>query len=115
VINRLVRTMTEITLKLNLSKEILEKIDISKIKKKLEREIMIEYSLIKLHGSLKEKELTKLLREVEEEWGYKSLHRLKHHFEPPKRSKELHTTLNLEIKTISFLLFSRNLMEKTKY
>jgi len=61
--------MSEITIKLNLSKEILEKVDIAKIKKRLEREIMIEYSLSKLHGTLKDKDTTKLLQEVEEEWG----------------------------------------------
>ena len=60
--------MSEITIKLNLSKEILDKVDITKIKKKLEREIMIEYSMNRLHGSLTEKDITKLLREVEEEW-----------------------------------------------
>ena len=60
--------MSEITIKLNLSKEILDKVDITKIKKKLEREIMIEYSMNRLHESLKEKDITKLLREVKEEW-----------------------------------------------
>ena len=62
-------TMNEITIKLNLSKEILEKVDITKIKKRLEREILIEYNLSKLHGLLKDKDTTKLLQEVEDEWG----------------------------------------------
>ena len=61
--------MSEITIKLNISKEILEKVNITKIKKRLEREIMIEYSMSKLHGSLKEKNTNKLLQEVEDEWG----------------------------------------------
>ncbi|MBN1328170.1 MAG: hypothetical protein JXA54_01740 [Candidatus Heimdallarchaeota archaeon] len=61
--------MSEITIKLNLSKEILDKVDITKIKKRLEREIMIEYSMAKLHGTLKDKDTDKILQEVEEEWG----------------------------------------------
>ncbi|MHA1185772.1 MAG: hypothetical protein ACTSSK_02685 [Candidatus Heimdallarchaeota archaeon] len=60
--------MSEITIKLNLSKEILDKVDFSKLKKRLEKEILIEYSLIQLHGSLKNHDTLKLLREVEDEW-----------------------------------------------
>ena len=61
--------MSEITIKLGLPKDILEKVDLEKIIKRLEREILIEYTMQKLHGKLQGKNIDTLLKEVEEEWG----------------------------------------------
>lgn len=61
--------MSEITLKLNIPKEILNKVDLDEISKRLEEEIMLEYTIRKLFGKFKEKEIEKILQEVEEEWS----------------------------------------------
>ena len=61
--------MSEITLKLKIPKEILNEVDLKRITKKIEEEIMIEYSLKKLYGKFKGSNLEKLFKEVEEEWG----------------------------------------------
>jgi len=59
--------MNEITIKLNLPEEVLKDIDLNKVAKRIEKEIMLEYNLKRLHGKFREKELSKLLEEVEEE------------------------------------------------
>ncbi|MBD3191099.1 MAG: hypothetical protein GF308_10665 [Candidatus Heimdallarchaeota archaeon] len=61
--------MTEITIKIDLPKDILEKVDLEKIVQRLEKEILIEYTMHKLHGKFQEKNIKILLTEVEEEWG----------------------------------------------
>ncbi len=43
--------------------------DLDKVVEKIEREIMLEYNLKKLHGKFRGRNLEKLLEEVEEEWG----------------------------------------------
>ncbi|MHA1333205.1 MAG: hypothetical protein ACTSPL_03920 [Candidatus Odinarchaeia archaeon] len=66
--------MTEITVKLKIPNEILKLIDLDKIAEKVEKEIMLEYNLKILHGKFKDKNLSKLLEEVENEGGYESFH-----------------------------------------
>ncbi|MHA1401581.1 MAG: hypothetical protein ACTSQE_14620 [Candidatus Heimdallarchaeaceae archaeon] len=61
--------MSEITVKLNISEKILQQVDINSIIKRIEEEILLEYNLNKLYGSMKDKNLEGLLEEVEEEWG----------------------------------------------
>jgi len=61
--------MSEITLKLNIPKEILNKVDLDWLAKRLEEEIMLEYTIRKLFGKFKEKNIERILQEVEEEWG----------------------------------------------
>jgi len=61
--------MSEITVRLKIPEEILKQVDLNKVVERIEREIMLEYNLKKLHGKLKGKNLGKLLEEVEEEWG----------------------------------------------
>jgi len=61
--------VNEITVKLKIPEEILKQVDLNKIVERLEKEIMLEYNLKKLHGKLKGKNLKKLLEEVDEEWG----------------------------------------------
>ena len=62
--------ITKITLKLNIPKEILDKVNLDEIAKKLEEEIMQEYTIRKLFGIVKEKDIRNILLEVEEEWGH---------------------------------------------
>ncbi len=47
----------------------LKQVDLDRVVERLEREIMLEYNLKKLHGKFKGKNLEKLLGEVEDEWG----------------------------------------------
>ncbi len=61
--------MSEITVRLKIPDEILKQVDLSKVVERLEKEIMLEYNLKKLHGKFKGKNLEKLLEEVEDEWG----------------------------------------------
>ncbi|UJG40757.1 MAG: hypothetical protein K9W45_13090 [Candidatus Heimdallarchaeum aukensis] len=61
--------MSEITVKLNISEKILQKVDIDSIIKRIEKEILLEYNLNELQGSMKDKNLDVLLDEVEEEWS----------------------------------------------
>ena len=61
--------MGEITVKLRIPKEVLKQVDLDKVVEKIEREIMLEYNLKKLHGKFRGRNLEKLLEEVEEEWG----------------------------------------------
>jgi hypothetical protein len=61
--------MSKITIRLGLPKDIIEKVDLEKVAKRIEKEIMIEYTMKKLHGKLAGKNLMGLLTEVEEEWG----------------------------------------------
>ena len=64
-----VHRMTEVTIKLKLPEEVLRDIDLNRIAKRVEKEIILEYNLKKLHGKFRGKDLSKLLEEVEEEWG----------------------------------------------
>ncbi|MHA1866472.1 MAG: hypothetical protein ACTSXD_00240 [Candidatus Heimdallarchaeaceae archaeon] len=61
--------MSKITVKLNISKKILQQVDIDSIIKRIEEEILLEYNLNKLHDSMEDKNLDTLLDEVEEEWS----------------------------------------------
>ena len=61
--------LSEITLRINIPKEILKEIDLKQIAKSVEEEIMLEYNLKKLYGKFKGKDIKKLLEAVEEEWG----------------------------------------------
>lgn len=61
--------MSEITIKLKIPDEVLKQVDLDKLVERLEREIMLEYNLKKLHGKFRGKNLEKLLEEVDEEWG----------------------------------------------
>ncbi len=61
--------MSEVTVKLRISEEILKKVDLERIIERIEHEIMVEYSIEKLYGSMKEKKIDHLLKEVEEEWS----------------------------------------------
>lgn len=61
--------MTEITIKIDLPKDVLEKMELEKIVQRLEKVILIEYTMHKLHGKFQGKNIEKLLAEVEEEWG----------------------------------------------
>jgi len=61
--------MGEITIKLRIPEEILKQVDLDKVVERLEKEIMLEYNLKKLHGKFKDRNLERLLEEVEEEWG----------------------------------------------
>jgi len=61
--------MSEITVKLKIPDEVLKQVDLDRVVERLEREIMLEYNLKKLHGKFKGKNLEKLLGEVEDEWG----------------------------------------------
>ena len=61
--------MSEINVKLSISKKILQQVDIDSIIKRIEEEILLEYNLNKLQGSMKDKNLDVLLDEVEEEWS----------------------------------------------
>jgi|GEM_PF-1633554 hypothetical protein len=61
--------MSEITVRLKIPDEVLKQVDLNKVVERLEREIMIEYNLKKLHGKFKGKNLERLLEEVEDEWG----------------------------------------------
>lgn len=65
--------MGEITVKVKIPEEILKQVDLNKIVKRLEREILLEYNLKKLHGKFRGVNLEGLLEEVEDEWGFKSL------------------------------------------
>jgi len=60
--------MGKITIELNVPDEILKTLDINRLKKIIEREIIIEHSVKKLHGRFKGVNLKRLLEEVEEEW-----------------------------------------------
>jgi len=60
---------SEITVKLNISEKIFQKVDIDSIIKRIEKEILLEYNLNKLQGTMKDKNLDVLLDEVEEEWS----------------------------------------------
>ncbi|WP_297555933.1 hypothetical protein [Thermococcus sp.] len=60
--------MGKIAIEINIPDEILKTIDLKRLKRIVEREIAIEYSVQKLHGKFKNMDLKKLLREVEEEW-----------------------------------------------
>ncbi|AKG92154.1 hypothetical protein GAH_00499 [Geoglobus ahangari] len=61
--------MGEITVRLKIPDEILKQVDLDRVVERLEREIMLEYNLKKLHGKFKDKNLERLLEEVDEEWG----------------------------------------------
>ncbi|MBP1911685.1 hypothetical protein [Thermococcus stetteri] len=61
--------MGKIAIELNIPDEILKTIDLKRLKRIVEREVIIEYSAQKLHGKFKNVDLKKLLREVEEEWA----------------------------------------------
>jgi hypothetical protein len=61
--------MSEITFRLKIPEEILNQVDLDKVIERLEKEIMLEYNLKKLHGKFRGKNLERLLKEVEEEWG----------------------------------------------
>ncbi len=61
--------MSEITVRLKIPDEVLKQVDLDRVVERLEREIMLEYNLKKLHGKFKGKNLEKLLEEVDEEWG----------------------------------------------
>lgn len=49
--------MSEINVRLKIPDEILKLMDLDKVVERLEREIMIEYNLKKLHGKFKGKNL----------------------------------------------------------
>ncbi|WP_144060490.1 hypothetical protein [Archaeoglobus sulfaticallidus] len=59
----------EVTIRLKIPEEILKQVDLNKVVERLEKEIMLEYNLKKLHGKLRGKNLEKLLEEIEDEWG----------------------------------------------
>ena len=61
--------MGKIAIELNIPDEILKTIDLKRLKRIVEREVVIEYSVQKLHGKFRGMDLKKILREVEEEWG----------------------------------------------
>jgi len=61
--------MSEITVRLKIPDEILKQVDLDRVVERLEREIMLEYNLKKLHGKFRGKNLERLLEEVDEEWG----------------------------------------------
>ncbi len=61
--------MSEITVKLKIPDEVLKQVDLDRVIERLEREIMLEYNLKKLHGKFRGKNLERLLEEVEDEWG----------------------------------------------
>ena len=61
--------MSKITVKLEIPDEILKQVDLNRVVERLEREIMLEYNLKKLHGKFRDRNLEKLLEEVDEEWG----------------------------------------------
>ncbi|WP_258083275.1 hypothetical protein [Thermococcus thermotolerans] len=61
--------MGKIAIELNVPDEILKTIDLKRLKRMVEREILIEHSVQKLHGKFRDLDLKKLLREVEEEWA----------------------------------------------
>ncbi|AIY90665.1 hypothetical protein [Geoglobus acetivorans] len=61
--------MSEITVKLKIPDEVLKQVDLNRVVERLEREIMLEYNLKKLHGKFRGRNLEKLLEEVDEEWG----------------------------------------------
>lgn len=61
--------MSEITIRLGLPKDIIEKVDLEKLAKRIEKEIMIEYPMKKLQWKLVGKNLMGLLTEVKEEWS----------------------------------------------
>ena len=44
--------MSEITVKLRIPDEVLKQVDLNKVVERLEREIMLEYNLKKLHGKV---------------------------------------------------------------
>ncbi|GAB6101027.1 hypothetical protein JCM16138_02500 [Thermococcus atlanticus] len=52
-------------IKLNIPEDVLKTVGIERVMKMIEREVMIEYSVKKLHGKFKGKNLRKLLEEVE--------------------------------------------------
>ncbi|UJG43472.1 MAG: hypothetical protein K9W46_14020 [Candidatus Heimdallarchaeum endolithica] len=56
--------MSKISVKLNISKKILQQVDIDSIIKRIEEEILLEYNLNKLHDSMEDKNLDTLLDEV---------------------------------------------------
>ncbi|AMQ18861.1 hypothetical protein [Thermococcus peptonophilus] len=60
--------MGKIAIELNVPDEILKTLDINRLKRIIEREIVIEHSVKKLHGKFKGVDLKRLLEEVEEEW-----------------------------------------------
>jgi len=64
----MVAKMGKVTVELNVPDEILRSIDMTRIKRIVEREIEIEYAAKKLHGRFKGIDLRKILREVEDEW-----------------------------------------------
>ncbi len=61
-------SMSEITLRLKIPDEVLKHVDLEMVVKRLEKEIMLEYNLKKLHGKFRGGKLEKLLEEVDE-WG----------------------------------------------
>ncbi|KUH34418.1 hypothetical protein APY94_01945 [Thermococcus celericrescens] len=61
--------MGKIAIELNIPDEILKTIDLKRLKRIVEREVIVEYSVQKLHGKFRGMDLKKILREVEEEWG----------------------------------------------
>ena len=61
--------MGKIAIELNVPDEILKTIDLTRLKRIVEREVIVEYSVQKLHGKFRGRDIKKLLREVEEEWG----------------------------------------------
>ncbi|MFA4640560.1 hypothetical protein [Pyrococcus kukulkanii] len=60
--------MGKITIELNIPEEILRTIDIDRVRRIVEREIIIEHSVQKLHGKFKGMNLKEILKEVEDEW-----------------------------------------------
>ncbi|NJF25160.1 hypothetical protein [Thermococcus sp. Bubb.Bath] len=60
--------MGKIAIELNVPDEILKTLDINRLKRIIEREIIIEHSVKKLHGRFRGVDLKRLLEEVEEEW-----------------------------------------------
>ncbi len=60
--------MGKIMVELNVPDEILRSIDMTRVKRIVEREIEIEYVAKRLHGRFKGIDLRKVLREVEDEW-----------------------------------------------
>lgn len=58
--------MGKMTVRLGIPDEILKQVDLNRVVERLEKEIMLEYSLKKLHGKLKGKNLEKLLEEADE-------------------------------------------------
>lgn len=61
--------MSKITVKLKIPDEVLKQVDLNRVVERLEKEIMLEYNLKKLHGKFRGKNLERLLEEVDEEWG----------------------------------------------